>query len=99
MIDYRYEGKGLELRKEVKTDWQEGTMGGAGAFFVHGGPMTPKEVISSHGLSPMKAREFLTHAETGQPIAGGKMLFSFQLAGGSLPANARKPAGVGRLWG
>jgi hypothetical protein len=99
MVEYRWIGPGTGLRQEKKTNWSEGTIDGGGAYFVHGGPMGPREVINSHGLSPMKAREFLTHEETQEPIAGGKMLFSFQVAGGALPANARKSGGVGRLWG
>jgi len=97
MIEYQFVGTGAHLRQEIKREWALGTLA-APTWFVHGGPITPQQA-NTFGLTPLSAREFLTHAETGLPIAGGKMLFTFQLAAGGLPANARKSGAVGRLWG
>ena len=97
MKAFRYTGTQAGLKSEVKTNWKPGKTNGP-ALFVHGGSRKPSEVKSG-GFSPAHGREYLTDPK-GDPISGGKMLFSFWVCDGfAVPASVRKPKAVGQFWG
>ncbi len=69
-------------------------------LFIHGGPMTPSQVRASGGLDAVRfGREWVIDGD-GNPIGGGKLIFTFLVvAGAEPPPNFAKPAAVRRLWG
>lgn len=95
----QYAGVQGALRREEKTNWTNKQLA-ADTLFIHGGPMTPSEVRQSGGLDAVRFGQEWVVDNNGAAIGGGKLLFSFLVAAGNQPpANFRKPAGVGRLWG
>lgn len=87
------------LTVERKAGWQEKTLN-ADMCFIHGGMMGPSDVRRD-GLDAVRfGREWILDDDTGAPIGGGKLLFTFLVvAGNQPPPNFRKPAPVDRLWG
>lgn len=91
-----YTGKRGSLRLEQKTGWKKKFLQ-RNTLFYHGGAMQPHEV-RINGLDAVKyGREFVVYAEDQQPVAGGKLIFSFVVNGD--PKAWQKPGAVHAFWG